>query len=76
MKHPFSGDAPEVHWTFPRKVLLVAFTVLLAVMAWQLTALLMLTFGAVILATALRALANTLQRRARVPAKPSRPAVL
>lgn len=76
MKHPSSGNGSDVHWTFPRKVLLVAFALLLAVMAWQLTALLMLTFGAVILATALRVLANMLQRLAHLPARASVPAGL
>ncbi len=56
-------------WTFPRKVLLVAFALLLALMAWQLLDLVMLAFGAVIVATALRALAGVLERHGRVPAQ-------
>jgi predicted PurR-regulated permease PerM len=56
-------------WTFPRKVLLVAFALLLALMAWQLLDLIMLTFGAVIVATVLRSLAVSLERHARVPNK-------
>lgn len=58
-------------WTFPRKVLLVTCVVLLVALAWRLMDLLMLTFGAVILATALRALADLLEKYARVPAKVS-----
>ncbi|WP_396435274.1 AI-2E family transporter [Limnohabitans sp.] len=56
-------------WTFPRKVLLVAFALLLALIAWQLLDLIMLTFGAVIVATVLRSLAAALERHARVPSK-------
>jgi len=51
--------------------LLVAFALLLALMAWQLLDLIMLAFGAVIVATVLRALAAVLERHARVPAKVS-----
>jgi predicted PurR-regulated permease PerM len=51
--------------------LLVAFALLLALMAWQLLDLIMLAFGAVIVATVLRALAAALERHARVPAKVS-----
>jgi predicted PurR-regulated permease PerM len=65
------ADARAEPWTFPRKVLLVAFALLLALMAWQLLDLIMLAFGAVIVATALRALAALLERHARVPAKVS-----
>jgi len=65
------ADARVEPWTFPRKVLLVAFALLLALMAWQLLDLIMLAFGAVIVATALRALAALLERHARVPAKVS-----
>jgi predicted PurR-regulated permease PerM len=60
-------DARAEPWTFPRKVLLVAFALLLALMAWQLLDLIMLVFGAVIVATVLRALAAALERHARVP---------
>jgi predicted PurR-regulated permease PerM len=70
------ADARVEPWTFPRKVLLVAFALLLALMAWQLLDLIMLAFGAVIVATALRALAALLERHARVPAKVSVVAVL
>lgn len=65
------ADRRAEPWTFPRKVLLVAFALLLALMAWQLLDLIMLAFGAVIVATALRALAVALERHARVPAKVS-----
>lgn len=58
-------------WTFPRKVLLVTCVVLLVALAWQLMDFLLLTFGAVILATALRALADLLEKYARVPARVS-----
>lgn len=54
-------------WTFPRKVLLVAFALLLALITWQLLDLIMLAFGAVIVATVLRSLAAALERHARVP---------
>lgn len=60
-------DARAEPWTFPRKVLLVAFSLLLALMAWQLLDLIMLVFGAVIVATVLRAVARALERHARVP---------
>ena len=60
-------DARAEPWTFPRKVLLVAFSLLLALMAWQLLDLIMLVFGAVIVATVLRAVAKALERHARVP---------
>jgi predicted PurR-regulated permease PerM len=56
-------------WTFPRKVVLVSFALLLALMVWQLLDLIMLTFGAVIVATVLRSLAVLLERHARVPNK-------
>jgi predicted PurR-regulated permease PerM len=56
-------------WTFPRKVLLVAFVLVLALIAWQLLDLFMLTFGAVIVATVLRSLAVSLERHACVPNK-------
>lgn len=65
------ADARVEPWTFPRKVLLVAFALLLALMAWQLLDLIMLAFGAVIVATVLRALAAAIERHARVPAKMS-----
>ena len=60
-------DAHAEPWTFPRKVLLVAFALLLALTAWKLLDLIMLVFGAVIVATVLRALAAALERHARVP---------
>ena len=60
-------DARADLWTFPHKVLLVAFALLLALMAWQLLDLIMLVFGAVIVATVLRSLAVALERHARVP---------
>lgn len=60
---------PSGPWTFPHKVLLVAFVALLALVVWQLLDLLMLAFGAVIVATALRALASVLERHTRVPAR-------
>jgi predicted PurR-regulated permease PerM len=60
-------DARADLWTFPRKVLLVAFALILALMAWQLLDLIMLVFGAVIVATVLRSLAVALERHARVP---------
>lgn len=65
------ADARAEPWNFPRKVLLVAFALLLALMAWQLLDLIMLTLGAVIVATVLRALASALERHARVPTKVS-----
>jgi len=68
MKLPSAVGAREEPWTFPRKVLLVAFVALLALTAWQLLDLIMLAFGAVVVATALRALAGGLERHARVPA--------
>jgi hypothetical protein len=57
MKSPPPAKARVEPWSFPRKVLLVAFALLLALMAWQLLDLIMLVFGAVIVATVLRALA-------------------
>lgn len=51
--------------------MLVAFTLLLALMAWQLLDVIMLAFGAVIVATVLRAVATVLERHAWVPAKVS-----
>ena len=56
-------------WTFPRKVLLVAFVLLLALITWQLLDLIMMAFGAVIVATVLRSVASVLERHARVPSK-------
>lgn len=56
-------------WTFPRKVLLVAFALLLALITWQLLDLIMLAFGAVIVATVLLLLAAALERHALVPTK-------
>jgi predicted PurR-regulated permease PerM len=69
MKPFTSSDARTEPWTFPRKVLLVAFALLLALMAWQLLDLIMLVFGAVIVATVLRALAAALERHTLVPTK-------
>ena len=63
-------------WTFPRKVLLVAFALLLALIVWQLLDLIMLVFGAVIVATLLRSLASALERHARLPTQISVIAVL
>ena len=60
-------DARAEPWTFPRKVLLVAFALLLALITWQVLDLIMLAFGAVIVATVLRSLAAALERHARVP---------
>jgi predicted PurR-regulated permease PerM len=65
------ADARAEPWTFPRKVLLVAFALLLALMAWQLLDLIMLAFGAVIVATVLRALASALERHVSMPTKVS-----
>lgn len=59
--------APTQAWTFPRKVLLVTVVVLLVLLAWRLMDLMMLSFGAVILAAALRALAQALESYLRVP---------
>jgi predicted PurR-regulated permease PerM len=56
-------------WTFPRQVLLVAFALLLALITWQLLDLIMMAFGAVIVATVLRSLASVLERHVRVPTK-------
>jgi predicted PurR-regulated permease PerM len=67
MKPLTPTDARAESWTFPRKVLLVAFVLLLALMAWQLLDLILLVFGAVIVATVLRAVASALERHARVP---------
>jgi len=67
MKPTAPNNARAEAWTFPRKVLLVAFVLFLALMAWQLLDLIMLAFGAVIVATVLRALASALERHARVP---------
>jgi hypothetical protein len=69
-------DACADLWTFPRKVLLVAFALLLALMVWQLLDLIMLVFGAVIVATLLRSLASALERHARLPTQISVIAVL
>ena len=60
-------DTRAEPWTFPRKVLLVGFALLLALIAWQLLDLIMLAFGAVIVATLLRSLATALERHAGVP---------
>ncbi len=69
---PIPPPAARVEpWTFPRKVSLVAFAMLLALVAWQLLDLIMLAFGAVIVATALMGLASMLERHARLPAKMS-----
>lgn len=58
---------PAQTWTFPHKVLLVTVVVLLVLLAWRLMDLMMLSFGAVILAAALRALAQALETYLRVP---------
>ena len=56
-------------WTYPRKVLLVTVAVLLALLAWRLMDLMMLTFGAIILASALRSLARLLEKYLRVSSR-------
>jgi predicted PurR-regulated permease PerM len=71
MKPASDNEALAQPWTFPRKVLLVAFALLLALLVWQLLDLIMLAFGAVIVATVLRALASILERHARVPSQVS-----
>jgi predicted PurR-regulated permease PerM len=76
MKPLPTTDARADLWTFPRKVLLVAFALLLALMVWQLLDLIMLVFGAVIVATLLRSLASALERHARLPTQISVIAVL
>lgn len=63
-------------WTFPRKVLLVAFALLLGLLAWQLLDLIMLSLGAIVVAAVLRVVAGLLERHARVPASVSVVAVL
>src|SRR5688572_27110834 len=52
---------------FARRVLIVALWVALALLAWRLVDLLILVFGAVVLATMLRALSALLEGHARVP---------
>jgi predicted PurR-regulated permease PerM len=54
-------------WSFSRKVLLVAVVGVLLVMAWRLMGLLVLAFGAIVAASALRAMASALERHTRVP---------
>lgn len=58
-------------WTFPRRVWLVAFVVVLVLLTWRLLALLVLAFGAIVFAAVLRAIANALERYARVPRRMS-----
>lgn len=62
-------STPPVRWTFPRQVLFVTFVVLLLLLAWRLVDLFVLAFGAVIVATVLRVLADALERYAKVPAR-------
>ncbi len=55
--------------TFPRKVLLVASVVVFGLIAWQLMDLIMLLFGAVIVATVLRVNAEALEKYLRLSPK-------
>lgn len=58
-------------WSFPQKVLFVAVVVALALLLWRLAHVLLLVFGGVVLAVALRALARRLERHLHVPPQAS-----
>ncbi len=60
-------DTADNPWTFPRKVLLVSCVVVLGLLAWQLSDLFMLLFGAVIVAAVLKVFAEALEKYLRVP---------
>lgn len=65
-----TAAAPEgagTTWTYPRKVALVGFLLLLGLLAWRLMDLFMLLFGAVVVAVVLRVLAEALEKYARLP---------
>jgi len=61
------GARSNPAWTFPAKVALVTVVVVLALLIWQLSNFLLVAFGAIILATALRALSDVLEKRLRMP---------
>jgi predicted PurR-regulated permease PerM len=62
-------ELPRTAWPFPHKALLVAFIGILILLAWTLSDVLMLIFGSVVLAVALRSLARLLENRLRVPGR-------
>jgi predicted PurR-regulated permease PerM len=61
------NDTAANPWTFPHKVLLVSCVVVLGALAWQLSDLFMLLFGAVIVAAVLKVFAAALEQHLRVP---------
>lgn len=59
----------ETRWMFARRLLMVALAVGLCLLLYRLGAVLVLLFGAVLVAVLLRGLAGVLERRLRVPAR-------
>lgn len=63
-------------WTYPRRVALATSVVLLVLLLWLLIDVLLLLFGSVVLASALRGLGHLLHRRAYMPERWSVPAAV
>ncbi len=69
-QEPPLADTPGAgSWSHPRRVLLAAVVAAGALLLWQLAAVMILVFGAVVLAAVLRGVAHGLERRLRVPAR-------
>ena len=60
-------------WTYPRRVALAVAVVLILLLLWLLLDVMLLLFGSVVLASALRSLGHLLQRRAHLPQRWSVP---
>lgn len=75
MTQPVRGPAPREP-SFIQKACIVAAMTALALLLWRLADVVMLVFGATVLAVALRALADRLHRHVRVPARLAVPAAV
>ncbi|CAN5296503.1 AI-2E family transporter [soil metagenome] len=57
----------RVDWSYPQRVALVVVVVVVMLLVWRLSELVILVFGAIIVATALLTLAGLVERKLRVP---------
>lgn len=55
------GVMPAIRWSYPRRVLFAAAVVVADVLPWQLADVLVLTFGAIVVAAIVRGLARHLE---------------
>jgi predicted PurR-regulated permease PerM len=66
-QNPSAAAGTPYRWTFPQRVALVVVVVLLMLLIWRLTELVVLVFGAIIVAVALTTAARFGERRLRMP---------